>query len=163
MRSRQLLMMAAAVCLAASSAMAASPKIVYVQVPQADIREGKTPSTALVVQVTQGTRLTLISEEGVRYLVETADGRKGYISKLSVSTEKPSTGGLGGLAFKDDRDITERSTAASGRGLSEAAKNMAKNGSVDPNAIKWVQEMEVLATKIKADDIKRFRKEGGLQ
>ncbi|MEI6970941.1 MAG: hypothetical protein WCL44_05430, partial [bacterium] len=71
-------------------------------------------------------------------------------------------GGLGGLALTDDRDINERRSAASGRGLSEAAKNMGKNGS-DPNAVIWVEAMEKLAARITEADVKRFRKEGGLQ
>jgi len=163
MRLNQCSLVAAVIWLGISGTVAASPKVLYVQVPKADIREGKTTSSALVVQVDQGTRLSLVSEEGVRYLVELADGRKGYISKLSVSADKPSSGGLGGLAFKDDRDVTERRSAASGRGLSEAAKNMSKNGTTDPNAVAWVETMEKLAAKISADDVKRFRKEGGLQ
>ena len=126
---KMLLLLAAAGLLGASNAMAAG-KVVYVQVPTAEIRESKTPGSAVVAEVSQGTKLTVLSEEGVRLVVQLADGKKGYISKLSVSDEKPKTGGgLGGLSITDDRDITERRTAASGRGLSEAAKNMAKDGS----------------------------------
>ena len=164
MRLRQIAVLAAVAGLISTGAMAAAPKVVYVQVPKAEIRESKVPGSALVAEVDQGTKLTVIAEEGVRYSVELGDGRKGYISKLAVSADKPSSGGgLGGLALTDDRDITERRSAASGRGLSEAAKTMAKGGAADPNAVAWVEAMEKLGAKISADDVKRFRTEGGLQ
>ncbi len=163
MRLGHVVMLMAAAWLISTNAAAASPKVMYVQVPKAEVREGKTPGSALVAEVEQGTKLTILAEEGVRYSVELGDGRKGYISKLAVSSDKPSSGGgLGGLALTDDRDINERRSAASGRGLSEAAKNMGKNGS-DPNAVIWVEAMEKLAARITEADVKRFRKEGGLQ
>ena len=146
-----------------SGAWAVSQKIMYVQVPQADVRESKSPGSAVVAQVTQGAKLTVLAEEGVRYQVQLNDGKQGYISKLSVSEDKPSSGGSLGGGLTDDRDITERRTAASGRGLSEAAKTMAKNQGTNPNAVAWVEKMENMAKKITADDVKRFRKEGGLQ
>jgi len=163
MKFRQCLALAAAGLLCASGALAASPrsKVMYVQVPKAEIRDGKTQASALVAQVDQGTRVTVLGEEGVRYLVQLDDGRKGYVSRMSVSDAKPSSGGLG-LALNDDRDINERRTAASGRGLSEAAKQMGKDGTVNTNAVKWVEKMESLAATISASDIKNFRKEGGL-
>lgn len=163
MRLRQVVMLTAVAWLISTGAVAAAPKVVYVQVPKAEIREGKAPGSALVAELAQGAKLTILSEEGVRYSVQLDDGRKGYISKLAVSADKPSSGGgLGGLALTDDRDITERRSAASGRGLSEAAKTMGK-GAANPNAVAWVEAMEKLAATISAADVKRFRKEGGLQ
>ena len=162
MRCKKLVFMTAVAWFVATCAMAASAKTMYVQVPSAEIRDGKTPGSAVIAEIEQGTKLTVLGEEGVRFSVQLEDGRKGYISKLAVAAEKPSSGGLGGLAMTDDRDINERRSAASGRGLSEAAKTMAKNGAADPNAIAWVEAMEKLAKKITASDVKKFRKEGGL-
>ncbi|MEI6807373.1 MAG: SH3 domain-containing protein [bacterium] len=164
MRLRQVAILMAVAWLISAGAMAAAPKVMYVQVPKAEVRDGKAPGSAVVAELNQGTKLTVLTEEGVRYSVQLEDGRKGYISKLAVSADKPSSGGgLGGLALTDDRDINERRSAASGRGLSEAAKTMAK-GTADPKVIiAWVEAMEKLGAKISAADVKQFRKEGGLQ
>lgn len=164
MRLRQFVILTAVALLISTGAMAATSKVMYVQVPKAEVREGKTAGSALVAELDQGTKLTVLAEEGVRFSIQLEDGRKGYISKLAVSVDKPSSGGgLGGLALTDDRDINERRSAASGRGLSEAAKTMAK-GTADPKVIiAWVEAMEKLGAKISTADVKQFRKEGGLK
>lgn len=163
MRFRYVVILTAAAWLVSTAATAATPKVMYVQVPKAELRDGKAPGSALVAELAQGTKLTVLTEEGVRYSVQLDDGRKGYISKLAVSADKPSSGGgLGGLALTDDRDINERRTAASGRGLSEAAKTMAKNTGDPKTIVGWVEAMEKLGAKISDAEVKKFRKEGGL-
>lgn len=138
-------------------------EVVYVKATKTQIRNGKDAGSPVVAEAEQGTSLTVLSKEGLRYQVQLSDGRKGYVSKLAVSEEKPKTGGLGGIkGIEDDRSVTERGTAAAGRGLSEAAQNMAKSKGIDSNAVVSVQIMEKLGASIKPSAVAKFRKEGGL-
>jgi len=146
------------------TALEAGAEAVYVKVAKAQIRDGKDAGSPLVAEVDQGAQLTVLAKEGLRYQVQLADGRKGYVSRLSVSEDKPKGGGgLGGIkGIEDDRSVTERGTAASGRGLSEAAQQMAKKTGIDPAAVGSVKEMEKLAAGIKPSAVAKFRKEGGM-
>ncbi|MDP6525159.1 MAG: hypothetical protein QGH15_13145 [Kiritimatiellia bacterium] len=151
------------VLLVSSTAVAAAD-VMYVRVAKTQVRAGKTSSSAVVAEVPQGTRLTLKTKTGVRYAVQLDDGRQGYVSRLHLTDKAPASGGLlsavGGI--KDDRSPTERRTAVSGRGLSEAAKKMASNESLSKDAVSSVEKMEALAASISDEQVNRFRREGGL-
>lgn len=138
---------------------------VYVKVPKADVLSGKSYSSSVLATVPKGTRLTVVSKSGVRYAVKLPNGKTGYISRLKVSDKAPdSGGGLGGLGgFKDDRGPSERRTAMSGRGLSEAAKKMAGSKGRHPNAVQWTERMEQLGKSISNAEVDAFRKAGGLR
>lgn len=157
-------MMTGLLALAVIAGGEAGAAVVYVKVAKGQVRSGREAASALVTEVPQGTALTVLNKDGLRYEIQLADGRKGFISKLSVSESKPSTGGgLGTVkGLQDDRAVTERGTAMSARGLSEAAEKSAKDRGVSPAAIESVKQMEQLGAGVKAADVAAFRREGGL-
>lgn len=136
---------------------------VYVSVPDAPLREGTSLGGPTVALLEVGTPLTVVREERLRLLVRTPGGKEGYIASRQVQTAPPDTGGrgLGGLV-REDRAVTERRTAVSGRGLAEAAEKMAATGEVSPAALLAVQKMETNYNALTERDVDAFLREGGL-
>lgn len=147
-----------------SSATVLAADVMYVRVAKTQVRAGKTSSSAVVTEVPKGTALTVTAKSGVRYAVRLDGGQQGYVSRLHLTDKAPASKGLlsavGGI--RDDRGPTERRTAVSGRGLSEAAKKMANNESLSKDAVSSVEKMEALASSIADEHVSRFRREGGL-
>jgi len=146
-----------------SSTVPVAADVMYVRVAKAQVRAGKMSSSKVVAEVPQGTQLTVTGKAGVRYAVKLDDGRQGYVSRLHLTDKAPASKGLMSVVgIKDDRSLTERRTAVSGRGLSEAARKMADSKPLGKDAASSVEKMEKLASSITDEQVARFCREGGL-
>ncbi|MCB2156425.1 SH3 domain-containing protein [bacterium] len=159
---------AAAIMAAALWATAPGPvaadEIVYAKTYETELREGTGLAGPVVVTVEQGTALTVLKKTRMRYLVRTPSGEKGWVSKLKISEDPPDADrGFGGLIRGTDGP-EEMRTAASGRGLSENAENLAggNGGLVDMAVINAVQQMEERAADITETEVDEFLREGGI-
>jgi hypothetical protein len=107
---------ALAACLAAGAALAQTT--LWVKSPEAELRQGAGLSGPVVAKVKQGTQLEVVKAERIRYLVRTAAGQEGWISRQKVTDVNPAKGAQpGGGLLREDRSAAEMSAATSGRGL----------------------------------------------
>ena len=116
-----------------------------------------------------GTRLQIMGDtRGFRLQVKLDDGTVGQIKKRFVTDEPPQgtqpdqgEQDLGAL-IKDERSSAELNTAISGRGLSEAAKDMAKITEISEDAIAQIETMELRTAEITIEEVEKFAVEGEL-
>jgi hypothetical protein len=134
---------------------------VYVIPQSAVIRDGL--GGKAVANVTQGTPLTVLADDRLQLQVRTPTGQVGYIPKRQVQSAPPAgkDRNLGGL-IREDRSAAELRTAASMRGLSDEAKDLARSEGITEEAIRSVEEFEKFALGITETDVDQFRTQGGL-
>lgn len=136
---------------------------VYVKTNEAEIRSGTRLTDPIVAKVPRGTALSIVEDGRLRVKVKVPNGQQGYVARTMVQNEPMSSGkgGLGGFVV-EDRGPSEMRSAASGRGLMEAAEKMAESEHIDPAAVESVKRMEQLAASISEADVAAFIKQGGL-
>jgi hypothetical protein len=134
---------------------------VYVVPQSVVIRDGLGGKS--VAKVTQGTPLTVLADDRLQLQVRTPAGEVGYIPKRQVQAAPPATGGrdVGGL-IREDRSAQELRTAASMRGLSEEAKDMARSEGISEEAIVAAESFEKFALSISDAEVDAFLTQGGL-
>jgi hypothetical protein len=134
---------------------------VYVVPQSAVIRDGL--GGKAIANVSQGTALTVLANDRLQVQVRTPSGQVGYIPKRQVQSAPPAAPNrnIGGL-IREDRSATELRTAASMRGLSEEAKDLARSEGITEEAIRSVEEFEKFALSITDSDVDQFRTQGGL-
>lgn len=136
---------------------------VYVKTNEAEIRDGERVSSAIIAKVPRGAALTVVQDGRLRVKVKTANGVVGFVARTMVQ-DAPLSGGKGALGgfVVEDRGPSEMRTAASGRGLMEAAEEMAARENVDPKAVESVRQMEQLAATISDGEVNSFIVQGGI-
>jgi len=146
-----------------AGAVASAQGTVYVKADGTSLREGTSLGGPTVAELRAGTRLTVVEEDRLRLRVRTPDGREGYVTTRQVQTSPPASGGsgLGGLV-RDDRSASELRTAASGRGLAEQARDMARDGEIDQRAVEDAEAMERLSESVSDSDVDSFLRQGGM-
>lgn len=134
---------------------------VYVVPQRVVIRDGL--GGRAVANVTQGTALTVLADDRLQLQVRTPDGEVGYVSKRQVQSAPPATGGrnVGGL-IREDRSAQELRTAASMRGLSDEAKELARTEGITEEAIQSAENFERFALSISDAEVDAFLTQGGL-
>jgi hypothetical protein len=165
MKSRILALTMGGLLLAGLAAAAISAGgTAYVKVSDADLREGNSLGGPKVAELPIGTPVSVIQLDRFRALVRTQSGTQGWISLRHIQEKPPasSSGGVFGGLIREDRSANELGTAASGRGLSEAAEQMAELEDIDPAVVESLRHMEVLAAGIKDAEVDAFIKAGGL-
>lgn len=146
-----------------AGALSAQAASVYVKTNEAEIRDGTRLSSPIVARASRGAALTVVEDGRLRVKVKTANGVVGYVARTMVQ-DAPLSGGKGALGgfVVEDRGPSEMRSAASGRGLMEAAEKMAENEDIDPKAIESARAMERLALAISEAEVERFVREGGI-
>lgn len=146
--------------LGAVSAQAAS---VYVKTNEAEIRNGTRLSSPVVARAPRGAALTVIEDGRLRVKVRTPNGVEGYVARTMVQ-DAPVSGGKGALGgfVVEDRGPSEMRSAASGRGLMEAAEEMAEKENIDPRAVEMARQMERNGLAISESDVETFARQGGI-
>jgi hypothetical protein len=134
---------------------------VYVVPQSVVVRDGLGGKS--VARVTQGTALTVLADDRLQLQVRTPTGEVGYIPKRQVQSAPPATGGrnVGGL-IREDRSAQELRTAASMRGLSEEAKELARTEGISEEAIVATENFEKFALSISEAEVDAFLTQGGL-
>lgn len=147
----------------ALSALSAQAASVYVKTNEAEIRDGTRLSSPVVARAPRGAELTVIEDGRLRVKVRTKGGAEGYVARTMVQNE-PLSGGKGALGgfVVEDRGPSEMRSAASGRGLMEAAEEMAENEEIDPKAVEMARKMEQIGLSISEADVEAFIRQGGI-
>ncbi|MDX2177000.1 MAG: SH3 domain-containing protein [Candidatus Sumerlaeia bacterium] len=142
---------------------ATAGETVFVSSREAVLRQTSSPSSPVVATLGQGAALTVREVQGLRYLVETGTGQRGYIVRLNTSATRPrtTTDGMGGL-LRDDRGAAEQRTSGSIRGLRPEAIKMREDGEVGSATVDDVTAMQDLAASITDAEIDAFNAEGGV-
>lgn len=148
-------------CMAAGAG-ASLPSTVYVKADNTRVRSGRSASDPVLATLSRGTPLDVQGKVGARYEV-TVKGRKGYVSRLKVSTTEPrrERAMLSGLGTSGI-GASERESVASLRGLSPVARKLAQAGQADPRAVGWVEKMEAMSSKVTRQDVEGFLNRGGV-
>jgi uncharacterized protein YgiM (DUF1202 family) len=163
---RRLLRTGLTLTLALTLALSAAPSLalagpMYVSARFAKIRDGKTATSAVLVQVTYGQALNVVGDEGSFWKVQLPDGRFGFIAKGWMSTTAPKKDGLaeqiGALARSGQGG--QVSYTAGARGLTEQAAAYGKAQNRE-QATAAVIKMETF--KVQIDDLDKFLQAGKL-
>ena len=142
---------------------AAPGETVFVSSREAVLRQTSSPSSPVVATLPQGAALVVREVQGLRYLVETGTGQRGFVVRLNTSATRPrtTTDGMGGL-LRDDRGAAEQRTTGSIRGLRPEAIKMREDGQVEGATVDDVAAMQNLAASITDGEIDAFNAEGGV-
>ncbi len=160
---RQIRVLATSLTLVVTGALSSHAASVYVKTNEAEIRDGTRLSSAIVARAKRGAALSVVEDGRLRVKVKTSSGVVGYVARTMVQ-DAPISGGKGALGgfVVEDRGPSEMRSAASGRGLMEAAEQMAISEDVDPKAVESARSMERLALTISEADLEKFVREGGI-
>jgi hypothetical protein len=162
---RRILPALAGILLAGSLALGAIQpgSVAYVKVADAPLREGDRLGGPTLATLALGTPVQVLEMDRLRARVRTQAGLVGWITLRQIQEKPPAAGSSGlGAWVREDRSADELGTAASGRGLSEAAIELARTNNISPAVVDSLRRQEDLAASISARDIDAFMREGGL-
>ncbi len=135
----------------------------WVRRDAADVFDSAKRDANRIAELKKSQPVAVIAKEGLRYQIQLADGRTGYIAKLYLTDIKPVGGDEGFKLFaSDDIGAGEQANVESVRGLRKGSEDAAVAEGMEEIVMEQLSSVENLAISISEDQVSQFLEEGGV-